>query len=338
MAEKNDGVHGKLAEHTEHPAHTIWVSEAERAAGALGEANRALAVRSLRVNGCVLLESALDPGLCAPAGRAAEADLRAVLDGVARTYPGLRPLHDLIYSAEVCQRSEGGRRYDLRIALAESDSPYRELLDLMRAWTRPLLADSGLVGPAGPEGAGRVYTAGVVTSLAGGIAQGFHRDGDAPGCLNVFCALVDVDRHNGPTELVLGSHRLSRLAAAELIALSAQRAEAFTASAAVMQACCRRGSLLLFDFRTCHRGARHEPTLDGGEGLAAPARPVLYSVVARRGIELYDFFDHPPLARPSGVAAAAADHGRLLGTDSPGSAAPGALEAGRGQAVGSGVG
>lgn len=286
------------------PTATISVSDSERAVGALGADSLARAVRSLQINGCVLLEAVLDAGLCATASRVAERDIRAVLDGVSRTYPALRPLHDVIYSAEVCQRSEGGRRYDLRIDLGKSDPPYRELLEQMRGWTRPLLAASGLVGPAGPEGAGRVYTAGCVTSLAGGIAQGFHRDGDEA-CVNIFCPLVDVGPHNGPTELVLGSHRLSRHEAAELIALSATSAKAFGASAAVLRACCRIGSLLLFDFRTCHRGARHEPTRDGREGLAAPARPVLYSVVARPGTELWDFFDHPPLARgPHGALAA----------------------------------
>jgi hypothetical protein len=288
--------------------HKVWVSDTERAAGALDAHNLAIAVQSLQINGCVLLEAVLDPGLCAKACCAAEADIRAVLDGVGRTYPELLPLQDVIYSAEVCQRSEGGRRYDLRIDLGMSSPPYRKLLEQMRVWTRPLLARSGLVGPAGPDGAGRVYTAGCVTSLAGGVAQGFHRDGDDAGCVNIFCPLVDVGPHNGATELVLGSHVLSRHAAAELIALSAKSAEAFADSAAVVQACCRVGSLLLFDFRMCHRGARHEPTLEGREGLAAPARPMLYSVVARTGTELWDFFDHPPLAGPkSGSLAAAAD-------------------------------
>jgi hypothetical protein len=278
----------------------IQVSPAERAAASLEPGTLAQAALSLRTNGCVLLEPSLaTPDRCAIACATAEQQIRYLLQRAERTFPGLDPLRDRILSAQVCNRSENGRRFDVHLDPRTCASPWSELLGEMRAWTRPLLEASGILGD--DAGAGRVYTAGCVTSLAGGVAQGFHRDGDTVGCANVFAALVDVTPDNGPTELIIGSHLLSPQHAAEVAGLSEDSAE-FAARAHVVQACAGMGSLLLFDFRTLHRGARHPPTAAGAEGLDAPSRPILYSVAARPGIETWDFFDHQPLANlPSGA-------------------------------------
>ncbi|KAG8467842.1 hypothetical protein KFE25_006894 [Diacronema lutheri] len=272
----------------------IRITPEEVRARELTACSIARAGRSLRENGCVLLAPALvRHELCVAASERAVADLRLLLQRAARTYPGRDPLRDRIYSAELCNRTDHGRRYDVRIDAALCGPPWREIFDAAREFTRPVLREAAILGD--DAGAGRVYTAGCVTSLAGGVAQGFHRDGDEPGCVNVFCPLVNVDAANGPTELIVGSHLWSRQQAAEVAAL-AEGDSAFAARARVVRASAERGALLLFDFRTLHRGARHPPTLERDEGFDAPARPVLYAVAARPGVVAWDFFDHPSLS------------------------------------------
>lgn len=251
------------------------------------------AAHSLRQNGCVLLEPSLvNQDLCAAAATCAEDDLRELLRRVVHTFPHIDPLRDRILSRELCNRSEGGRRYDTDLSKdAQRQEPWREILDVMRDLTRPILTQSSILGEGAQ--AGRVYTVGCVTSLAGGIEQGWHRDGDEAGCVNVFCPLVDVHEANGPTEIMLGSHLWSRQDAAAVVARGEGSLE--LADYTTVRACARKGSLLLFDFRCLHRGARHAPTPQGAEGLDAPARPVLYAVAARPGMLAWDFFDHPPL-------------------------------------------
>lgn len=275
----------------------VQVSPQEAVDGRLALDSLERAARSLSLHGCVLLEPALvGADLCAAAGACAESELRLLLRRAALTFPQTDPLRDRIYSRQLCSRSEHGRRFDAHIAQAAE--PWRAVLERMREWTRPILAKSSILGEGAD--AGRVYTAGCVTSLAGGVAQGFHRDGDEPGCVNVFCNLVDVDEENGPTELILGSHRLSRREAAAAAAhrngaRAASQPEDACATKDSVRACARRGSLLLFDFRTIHRGAAHRSAPGGREGLDAPARPVLYAVAARPAMQAWDFFDHPPL-------------------------------------------
>ena len=97
----------------------------------------------------------------------------------------------------------------------------------------------------------------LVLSLPGAIDQAWHVDGghlsiteDLPcHCLNVFLPLVDVQLEDGPTELRLGSQWLTR-------DLKMQYMRAFLTKKlrGTEAPCLKRGSALLFDYRTLHRG------------------------------------------------------------------------------------
>lgn len=306
-------------------------------AGELHESTLHRAATALAQIGCVLLDAPMvDAALCERVRGWAAAELAQLLGRVERHLAGVDVLHDRFLTSAICSRSTGGRRYDVRLDYRTSGPPCADLLAQMRRWSAQVLAASGLLG----DGAGRTHMAGLVASLPGGCAQGFHTDGTQAGCVNVFCPLVDVTDNNGPTCVVAGSHawpiEAAQRRADELNALRGGGAPAAGTEAHVLRATMGRGSLLLFDFRAVHRGDVHHATelaaaraLGGGveevdaadglrlgaehapTGVTAPspaahghltaltsaARPVVYAVAARPGMELYEFFDsHPPLA------------------------------------------
>jgi len=97
----------------------------------------------------------------------------------------------------------------------------------------------------------------LVISLPGAEDQAWHVDGghislteDLPcHCLNVFLPLVDVEQQDGPTELRLGGHLLTRdLKKMFLRAFLTKKLRGTKAP------CLPRGSALLFDYRCLHRG------------------------------------------------------------------------------------
>ncbi|KAL3908655.1 MAG: hypothetical protein SGPRY_009712 [Prymnesium sp.] len=114
-----------------------------------------------------------------------------------------------------------------------------------------------------------------VISLPGAPDQHFHPDGTPRGLVNAFVALVHTSRQHGPTELIPGSHiwqegtfgprpEWDEGTPTALLELSV-------------------GEVLLFDYRTYHRGCAN--TTD-------EPRPVGYLVYARQGVS--DTHNFPP--------------------------------------------
>lgn len=133
---------------------------------------------------------------------------------------------------------------------------YAALLGAVDRLVRPLLRASRLFGAEAAE----VEAVGCVLSLPGAPSQAWHPDSEHQvGLLNVFVPLVALSSANGPTSLELGSHTGRRR-------------------------CCRRvvnpqlaaGELVLFDWRTWHRG---------GANRSDAERPVAYITYARVGVE-----------------------------------------------------
>uniref|UniRef100_A0A7S1RZD9 Fe2OG dioxygenase domain-containing protein n=1 Tax=Alexandrium catenella TaxID=2925 RepID=A0A7S1RZD9_ALECA len=149
-----------------------------------------------------------------------------------------------------------GGRLDIRYGMDEA-----VLLELAEAgaWmsvVREYLGDSAVL-----------LFSGVVLALGnldGSDAQGqaWHSDGghlyehvDLPcHCLNVFVPLVDLDASNGPTEFILGSHRL-------------KAGPAGGGHCSVLSSRCHAGTAIVFDYRIKHRGSPNK---------TPSQRPMLY--------------------------------------------------------------
>lgn len=275
----------------------VRISEEELASGQMSPTTAQVAGALLREVGCVILPRPVVDDEDIRAARAAMvARLRFLWTQVDSRRPGADFLSDAIFSAELCSRTPGGRRYDVHLDHRTADTHVRRVLATMRAWSRQVVEAAGVLG----DGlGGRVHSAGCVISLPGGEAQGFHTDGSDPGCINCFCPLVDVASCKGPTEVRLRSHLWPKWWAAKAGGCLGPDVE-------IVRAACFRGSLLLFDSRCLHRGSAHaalRALLPGDtrgpgrtrERLLGAARPMLYTVTVAPGSTPYDFFDHQSL-------------------------------------------
>lgn len=233
---------------------------------------------SLRENGFVLLEAAadepalVDAALCDACAHAAVAECQRLLTAVRERF-SVDTSECRFHFAEICHRLAGGRRYDLRVDLPQRDTGnctsapppvcWERLRDEVSTLALTLIGASSLFA-CEPSDV-RVDMQGCVISFPGACAQQFHPDGPSPGILNCFVPLVDCDGANGSTELQPTTHN-----AFDERALEAASRE--TGVAADM----RKGSILLFDFRTRHRGRAHLHS-------DAP-RPVAYVLFAAPGV------------------------------------------------------
>lgn len=238
--------------------------------------------------------------LCERCRTAAEARLDALL-ACARAR-GLNPRREKLLFRDICSRTAGGLRYDMKYPLrtsapssdAVSDddevaAAWEELRSAVERWVAPVLQASGLmradeetigedetggVGGGGGAIAGGASTqheidsVGCVTSLDGAPDQHFHPDGTASGLVNVFVPLIDVGALNGATELRPGSHVWEQTPWGP-----AQRWDERTTQP--VAPALRAGELLLFDYRVLHRGRAN--------ASGAP-RPVAYVLFARPGV------------------------------------------------------
>ncbi|KAL1507969.1 hypothetical protein AB1Y20_007573 [Prymnesium parvum] len=250
------------------------------------------AAASLRHNGfCILRHPPrapprVDPQLCAACARAASRQLLHLL--AAARGVGLAPRRELFRFAEICSRAAGGLRYDMRLPLrlegaaaepvlaracAEASGAEGEAWDALHAAVdgvaRGVVLASGLlaVEGRGEEGVCALDSAGCVTSLPGAPDQHFHPDGTAEGLVNAFVALVPTTVLNGPTELRPGSHVWVESALGPEPRWD-ERTSTTVAELAV-------GEILLFDYRTYHRGRANR---------SDEPRPVAYLVYARPGV------------------------------------------------------
>ena len=172
--------------------------------------------------------------------------------------------------AEIVQRSP--QRYDIlldRDAALGRDPLLREqaaFLPLVRA----------ILGPRA-----RLALLGAVVARPGAQEQAWHADGAhlflertphlPPHCLNVFIPLIDLTLDVGPTELCLGSHRLTaKLTAPYDPAATNLAAIGFTGTP--IPALARAGSAIIFDYRLLHRALPNPSSRD---------RPILYLTFAQ---------------------------------------------------------
>ena len=136
---------------------------------------------------------------------------------------------------------------------------WRELYDAIDAIVRPVLAASGLFGDGDQTDEIVVDHVGYVLSMPGAPGQVWHPDAvDRVGLVNAFVPLVPLSDANGPTALALGSHRPPRPACPR-----------------VVRPLLHVGEVLLFDWRTWHRGCANSSPAD---------RPVAYVTYVRRGV------------------------------------------------------
>lgn len=143
-------------------------------------------------------------------------------------------------------------------ASSGSAALWQALLDAIDPLVRPVLAASGLFGNGEDDLC--VEAVGYVLSMPGAPGQVWHPDSERKvGLVNAFVPLVPLSDANGPTALALGSHRVPR-----------------PCCPCVVRPLLAAGEVLLFDWRTWHRGcANHSPA----------DRPVAYVTYARRGVD-----------------------------------------------------
>ena len=145
---------------------------------------------------------------------------------------------------------------------AMDDEPWRELLAALDALVRPVLAASGIFAGADDMSADDICVdaVGFVLSCPGAPGQMWHPDTEVrAGLVNAFVPLVPLSDANGPTALALCSHVPPR-----------------PKCPSVVYPLLCAGEVLLFDWRTWHRGCANRSSAD---------RPVAYVTYARRGVE-----------------------------------------------------
>eukprot|EP00965_Chrysotila_dentata_P196403 6177548-Pleurochrysis_carterae.AAC.1 len=192
---------------------------------------------------------------------------------------GIEPRSDRFTFGEICSRTPGGRRYDMRIPLqletaalnrahdgvqgstiSDLDEDWSCLQKAIDACARPVvlaLAEARAANQAEDSeySVTEVHpdSAGCVLASAGAPDQHFHPDGTAEGLINVFMPLVNVDTMNGSTELRFGSHQWID---GELGPMPRFAEHTVQTVAPDLQA----GDVLLFDYRTMHRGRANNTT------------------------------------------------------------------------------
>ena len=220
------------------------------------------AAQSLRDNGfCVLHGGIVPPPLV---GRSAAAiwDRLDVL---------LRAAHEkgldvdgLLRFNELCKRQPGAR-YDLRLPLGDANSfvpfgaagiadadAWCSIKPLVDAHAVPILRLAAL-GECASAKSGRRMSQGA-SSACLGRQSSLHT---SPLLVNAFVPLVAIDADNGPTELQPGSQDSSTASIPE---------DPYAPLPAAVAPCLSAGDLLLFQYRTLHRGLAN---------TSAAGRPIL---------------------------------------------------------------
>jgi hypothetical protein len=245
------------------PPHRVAASLAD--GGALDAPTTEAAARSLAENGFVILEPAaplaeplVSAELCERCADDAVLQCERLLREVSRRM-GINVFEKRFYTAEICHRVDAGLRYDMRVDLPGADPCWRALRDASARLALPVIARSGLLGER--AAAIHVDMQGCVTSFPSACDQHFHPDGAQMGLVNCFVPLIDVDNRNGSTELKPATHLMD--------GTRVERTAGVTSNM-------RRGSVLLFDFRTHHRGRAHMKS--------DTPRPVAYTVFGAPGV------------------------------------------------------
>ena len=222
------------------------------------------AADSLAQNGAVVLRNPV----CIPADvvERCRCDARPRLDRLLRLAAdagagaGVAPRFRELYC-----RAPWESRFDVTVPHAPSETtageepsagPWQSLLEAIDPLVKSVLVASGGFGG---EDELCIEAMGFVMSQPGAPGQQWHPDSERTGLVNAFVPLVHLSDANGPTALALASHRSPR-----------------PCCPCVVRPLLAAGEVLLFDWRTWHRGCANHSLTD---------RPVAYVTYARRGVE-----------------------------------------------------
>jgi ectoine hydroxylase-related dioxygenase (phytanoyl-CoA dioxygenase family) len=124
-----------------------------------------------------------------------------------------------------------------------------------------------------------VTAAGLLTNMPGSQSQHWHRDGPDEGYIDCFVPLIDLNEEIGPTAIQPNTHTTTSDVA------SVANSNGYN----VLVPMLKKGDILMFDYRTIHRGL-------GNKSLAT-TRTLAYAVFGRKKggstVELGDVHNFP---------------------------------------------
>jgi ectoine hydroxylase-related dioxygenase (phytanoyl-CoA dioxygenase family) len=136
------------------------------------------------------------------------------------------------------------------------------------------------------DGCGRATSAGFLVNNPGSTTQAWHRDGPDEGYINAFVPLVDLDESLGPTSILPLTHVMPNN-----IRLNNNDNNTDNSSSnddtplLPIIPTLKKGQILLFDYRTLHKGLRNT----NAEGIS---RTLAYVVYTRGSItDVHNFPD-----------------------------------------------
>jgi len=247
---------------------------------------------SLRTRGLtVLAEPVMDAALVESARALSESRLAQLLSKVEAR--GCDPLEQQFRFKEVAHRQRS--RWDLQLQVpgqGDSNSVWSQLCNQVIAAAEPIIR----------EAQGDAYTGmepqmiGAVISRPGARVQRFHCDDDAiffaaakadPSyrIYNVFIPLVDVDENGDGTEFWAAPalEDSARALARHFLSAPAVKKNLPDIEEGIQAPACKAGGLILYDYRTVHRGLAN--SLERGR-----ERPVAYVTLATGGArDTYNF-------------------------------------------------
>jgi predicted nicotinamide N-methyase len=181
------------------------------------------------------------------------------------SHHGIKYDTDIFRFKEICSRAMNGKRYDFQATkISPVDDEAKNLPESGKAFAECLQTLANVIERkcerifekvTGEEKRKKItiVNRGCVTSLPKAPEQHFHADGRKEGMYNCFVALRDVPKIQGPTEFIFGSHKFDHDAPHETTKARKKREKAKRAAPEL-----RKGDILLYDYRTLHRGGENK--------------------------------------------------------------------------------
>jgi len=183
-----------------------------------------------------------------------------------KQYHGVEYETDIFRFKEICSRAHKGKRFDLQAScsdsnddittnIPESGKMFQRLMQRLAASVKAkcenifkadfFMTEQSLTAT--------IVNQGCVTSFPRAPEQHFHADGRKEGMFNAFVALHDVNQNQGPTEFICGSHRFDHDAPYVDTKTRKKQERAKKVSPELL-----RGDILIYDYRTLHRGGANK--------------------------------------------------------------------------------
>jgi predicted nicotinamide N-methyase len=184
-----------------------------------------------------------------------------------KTKHGIKYETDIFRFKEICSRAVNGKRFDFQATKLSDSDDVKKLPESGKAFAEVLQTLANIVeqkcekifetvtkgGEKKMEEKITIVNRGCVTSLPKAPEQHFHADGRKEGMYNCFVALHDVPKIQGPTEFIFGSHKFDH-DAPYVDTKTRKRQEKAKRIAPEL----RKGDILLYDYRTLHRGGENK--------------------------------------------------------------------------------